>query len=54
MMMMFDDTGYYSLNTHSEDDSRELLKAVVALWVGIQGFSLCVLWMENYKKEIKF
>ena len=42
-----------SQDIDSEDDSNELLKAVITLWVTIRGFSLCALWMENYKQEVK-
>ena len=39
-----------SQDIDSKDDSSELLKAVITLWVATREFSLCALWMENYKQ----
>ena len=41
-----------SLDIDIEDDSTELLKAVITLG-NHPGFSFCGFWKENYKQEIK-
>ncbi len=37
----------------NEKDARELLKDIIILWVTIRGFSICALWMEQYKQQTK-
>ena len=35
------------------DDSNELLREIITLWVTIRGFSIVASWMETYKAECK-
>ena len=36
----------------SKEDANELLTDIITLWVTIRGFSICAMWMEQYKQEI--
>lgn len=35
------------------EDSNELLREIIALWVTIRGFSIVASWMETYKRQSK-
>ncbi len=37
----------------SKEDANELLTDIITLWVTIRGFSICTMWMEQYKQDIK-
>lgn len=37
----------------SQEDANELLTDIITLWVTIRGFSICAMWMEQYKQEIR-
>ncbi len=37
----------------TKEDANELLTDIITLWVTIRGFSICAMWMEQYKQDIK-
>lgn len=41
-----------SIDIHAEEDSTELLREIVSLWLNIRGFSISKIWMEEYKQIV--
>lgn len=42
-----------SQHIESEVSAKELLTDIATLWVTIRGFSICSMWMEQYKKKVQ-